>query len=108
MDEATQKLAERLEKLPTYVFKQIPTCFFNVQYGHPSSSRYNEIFGENSRKSILGCTAKEVSALSELTGIACSELIFEFGMGMDRLRGTQINELLKNEGMVAAPVVHPA
>lgn len=108
MDELTQKLSERLDELPTYIFRQLPSCFFNVQHGHPSANRYSEIFGANSKKSILSCTAKEVSALSRLTGIACSELIFAYGMGMERMTGGEINELLRNEGMVAAPVVHPA
>ena len=106
----TWQLYERLRDILTarQLEDDLPKCFFNIRYGQQSTTRYREIFGNESKRSILDCTLKEINALSNLSGIPPSELIHDFGMGLGRLTGQEMNIAVKDEGFVWAPVMHAA
>ena len=110
MDELTQKLYRRLRsELSVDQFEDhLPYCFYKVDVRPeriPSPKRFNTIFSDgNNRLSIMDCDEREIIALSELSGIAASELIYEYGMGMrcKYVSGSVINDLVKEEGLQMA------
>ena len=110
MDTLTRKLYNRLRaELSLEEFEDyLPYCFFKIDERDrkiASPKRFNTIFSESKNNhSIMDCDEREIIALSKLSGIAASELMYDYGMGMNckYVSGTVINELVKEEGLQLA------